>query len=166
MRATNGFYWPPSSFDDGSCFAAAAGASGRFRSLRSLHPSQRLLRHRFAITCIRRAPPSDEPRVATPSEAPAACRLSFYLRPVPIAERPVRHRFRRACPPPDTGRGRGPQDTSSAKSGPRESSLLRGDAAERSRLWEGPECRTPKAAERSPAGICCLTARSRRIKEG
>jgi hypothetical protein len=31
-----------------------------------------------------------------------------------------------ACPPPDTGRGRGPQDTSSAKAG-------------RSRLWEGPE---------------------------
>ena len=31
-----------------------------------------------------------------------------------------------ACPPPDMGRGRGPQDTSSA-------------AAGRSRLWEGPE---------------------------
>ena len=31
-----------------------------------------------------------------------------------------------ACPPPDTGRGRGPPDTSSAKAG-------------RSRLWEGPE---------------------------
>ena len=31
-----------------------------------------------------------------------------------------------ACPPPDTGRGRGPQDTSSAIAG-------------RSRLWEGPE---------------------------
>ena len=31
-----------------------------------------------------------------------------------------------ACPPPDTGRGRGPQDPSSAIVG-------------RSRLWEGPE---------------------------
>ena len=34
-------------------------ASGRLRSRRSLHPSQRLLRHRFAITCIRRVPPSN-----------------------------------------------------------------------------------------------------------
>ena len=37
----------------------AVARPGRFRSLRSLHPSQRLPRHRYAITCIRRVPPSN-----------------------------------------------------------------------------------------------------------
>ena len=41
-----------------------------------LHPSQSLLRHRFAITRILRAPPSDEPRVATPSRGDCRCRSS------------------------------------------------------------------------------------------
>ena len=47
---------------------------------RSLHPSQRLLRHRFAITCIRRAPPSNVSEGGHAFlEVTAACRLRSPL---------------------------------------------------------------------------------------
>ena len=66
-------YWSPSLY----CVPRQRQlASGRFRSLRSLHPSQRLLRHRFAITCIRRVPPSNVSEGGHAfREATAACRL-------------------------------------------------------------------------------------------